>query len=422
MLEIVFAMNTAPLPGPASPETQDLTPEIQELFRKLSERGPREAGKLLSGYPETFIVDMLELLNPAMAVDVLECLPDDRQQAVLAAAPVETSRQWMRNESYREHTIGRLMQPPLAVFRPATTIGDAIEQIRTLTRHTIITYGFVTDDSDRLLGVIVMRDMMLATREQTVGEVMLTDPFYLHPEMTLTEAMNAVLARHYPVYPVCNGSGELIGLLRGQMLFEAQAVELSAQAGSMVGVEKQERLTTPWARSLRFRHPWLQVNLISGFIAAAVVGYFQNTIDRILVLAVFVPVLIGQSSNTGVQTLSVALRGMTLGELHSGRARLLIAKETWLGFVNGLLTGVTGGIGMFVFAKFQGNPQALRLALVVFLAVTGSCLLSGIAGALVPLVMRKCGADPVTASSIVLTTITDVASLAVFLGLATLMV
>jgi magnesium transporter len=307
-------------------------------------------------------------------------------------------------------------------FRPETTIAEATEQIRRLTRHAIITYGFVTDENEKLLGVIVMRDMLLGRPEQEMQEIMLRDPFYLQPGMTLTEAMNAVLARHYPVYPVCDGAGKLVGLLRGQMLFEAQAVELSAQPGSMVGVEKQERLTTHWLRSLRFRHPWLQVNLISGFIAAAVVGYFQDTIDRILVLAVFVPVLIGQSSNTGVQTLSVALRGMTLGELHSGRARTLVAKETWLGFLNGLLTGVTAGIGMFVFATLQKNPQAWLLSLVVFLAVTGSCLLSGICGALVPLTMRRFGADPVTASSIVLTTITDVASLAVFLGLATWMI
>jgi magnesium transporter len=412
-------MNSSPNPETSSPLSHDLTPELKTIFRAVVERAPSEAARLLDGYPETFVVEMLELLNPAMAVDVLECLPDDREQAVLAAAPPETSRQWMRNESYPEHTIGRLMQPPLAVFRPETTIAEATEQIRRLTRHTIITYGFVTDENEKLFGVIVMRDMLLGRADQQVEEIMLRNPFYLHPEMTLTEAMNAVLARHYPVYPVCDASGQLLGLLRGQMLFEAQAVELSAQPGSMVGVEKQERLTTPWLRSMRFRHPWLQVNLVSGFIAAAVVGYFQDTIDRILVLAVFVPVLIGQSSNTGVQTLSVALRGMTLGELHSGRARLLVAKETWLGFVNGLLTGVTAGIGMLVFAKLQGNPQALLLAWVVFLAVTGSCLLSGIAGALVPLIMRRCGADPVTASSIVLTTITDVASLAVFLGLAT---
>jgi magnesium transporter len=415
-------MNTSSNREASSPETQELAPELERLFRALVARAPREAVQLLHGYPETFVVDMLELLNPAMAVDVLECLPDDRQQAVLAAAPLESSRQWMRNESYPEHTIGRLMQPPLAVFRPETTIAEATEQIRRLARHTIITYGFVTDENEKLLGVIVMRDMLLGRPEQEVQEIMLRDPFYLQPGMTLTEAMNAVLARHYPVYPVCDGGGKLLGLLRGQMLFEAQAVELSAQPGSMVGVEKQERLTTHWMRSLRFRHPWLQVNLISGFIAAAVVGYFQDTIDRILVLAVFVPVLIGQSSNTGVQTLSVALRGMTLGELHSGRARILVAKETWLGFLNGVLTGVTAGIGMLVFATLQRNPQAWMLSLVVFLAVTGSCLLSGIAGALVPLVMRRLGADPVTASSIVLTTITDVASLAVFLGLATWMI
>lgn len=415
-----FIMNEQEtFPEASSSNQQELQPELQKLFRQLVERAPREAVEMLGDYPEPFVVQMLELLNPAMAQDVIDCLPDARRQAVLAAAPIATSRQWMRNDSYPEHTIGRLMQPPLAVFSPETTIGEATEQIRRLSRLAIITYGFVIDEEDKLLGVIVMRDMMLGRLNQPLREIMLTNPFYLNPRMSLTEAMNAVLARHYPVYPICDDEGRLVGLLRGQMLFEAQAVELSAQPGSMVGVEKQERLTTPWMRSLRFRHPWLQVNLVSGFIAAAVVGYFQGTIDRILVLAVFVPVLIGQSSNTGVQTLSVALRGLTLGELRSGRERQMVIKETWLGFVNGALTGVTAAIGMFVFAKIQGNAQALLLAWVVFLAVTGSCLMSGIAGALVPLIMRKFGADPVTASSIVLTTITDVVSLAVFLGLAT---
>jgi magnesium transporter len=412
---------TFPEASPAANQ-QELQPELQKLFRQVVERAPREAVEMLADYPEPFVVQMLELLNPAMAQDVIDRLPDARRQAVLAAAPIATSRQWMRNDTYPEHTIGRLMQPPLAVFSPDTTIGEATEQIRRLSRLAIITYGFVIDEEDKLLGVIVMRDMMLGRLNQKLREIMLTNPFYLNPRMSLTEAMNAVLARHYPVYPICDDEGRLVGLLRGQMLFEAQAVELSAQPGSMVGVEKQERLTTPWMRSLRFRHPWLQVNLVSGFIAAAVVGYFQGTIDRILVLAVFVPVLIGQSSNTGVQTLSVALRGLTLGELRRGRERDMVIKETWLGFVNGALTGITAAVGMFIFAKFQGNAQALRLALVVFLAVTGSCLMSGIAGALVPLVLRKFGADPVTASSIVLTTITDVVSLAVFLGLATWMI
>ena len=103
--------------------------------------------------------------------------------------------------------------------------------------------------------------------------------------------------------------------MRGQTLFEQQAFEISAQAGTMVGVEKEERLGTPWLRSLKFRHPWLQLNLLTAFLAAAVVGMFQDTIDQLVVLAVFLPVLAGQSGNTGCQALAVVLRGITLGEL-----------------------------------------------------------------------------------------------------------
>jgi len=213
-----------------------------------------------------------------------------------------------------------------------------------------------------------------------------------------------------------------IGLIRGQMLFEAETVELSLQAGSMVGVEREERLTTPWPTSFRFRHPWLQGNLFAGFIAAAVVGYFQGTIDRLVALAVFLPVVIGQSSNTGVQTLAVALRGMTLGELKTGGELGLITKETFLGLPNGALTGVSAALGMFVFATMQHSPVALKLSLVVFFSMAGSCLISGIFGASIPLLLRKFGTDPANASSIVLTTITDVTTLAVFLGLATWLV
>jgi magnesium transporter len=314
------------------------------------------------------------------------------------------------------------MEPPLAVFRPEETVGEATEQIRHLVKRAFITYGFVTDENDRLLGVVVMREMLLSDKNQRVDEIMLKNPFYLTPEMTLTAAMKAVLMRHYPVYPVCDREGRLIGLMRGQMLFEAQAVELSAQPGSMVGVEKEERLSTPWSRSFRYRHPWLQVNLILGFVAAAVIGYFQVTIDRLVALAVFMPVVIGQSSNTGVQTLAVALRGMTLGELAAGREGRLVFKETFLGFLNGALTGLTAALGMFLFASLQKSPDAVKLSLVIFISMAASCLISGIFGAVVPLVLRRMSIDPANASSIVLTTITDVVSLAVFLGLATWMV
>src|SRR6266705_48497 len=295
---------------------REIEPELRELFTKVVERDPREAVKMLEPYPDEFVVQMLELLNPASALNILDCFDPPRRQTVLATASVEDTQQWMRNQTYPERTIGRLMQPPLAVFRLQTTVAEATEQIRRLASKAIITYGFVTDEQEKLLGVIVMRDLLLAQNNQ---EIMLANPFYLTPEMSLTDAMRAVLVRHFPVYPVCEKTGRLIGLLRGQMLFEAETIELSAQPGEMVVVEREERLTTPWLRSLKFRHPWLQINLFSGLLAAAVVGYFQETIDRVIALAVFLPVLIGQAANTGVQALAVSLRGMTLGDLRSGR-------------------------------------------------------------------------------------------------------
>jgi magnesium transporter len=233
--------------------------------------------------------------------------------------------------------------------------------------------------------------------------------------------MRLVLNRHYPVYPVCDG-GRLVGLVRGGVLFQEQAIEISAQPGAMVGVEKEERLSTPWPTSLKYRHPWLQLNLLTAFVAAGVVGVFQKTIDELVILALFLPVLAGQSGNTGCQALAVALRGMTLGELRPGRERALVMKEGLLGLLNGTFVGITAGIGMFVVARSQQNPHAPVLALVVMMAMIGSCVVSGLSGALIPLTLKKLGADPATASSIFLTTATDVASMGLFLSLATWLV
>jgi magnesium transporter len=204
-------------------------------------------------------------------------------------------------------------------------------------------------------------------------------------------------------------------------MFEEQSLEISAQPATMVGVE-EERLTTPWPRSLKFRHPWLQINLLTAFLAAAVVGFFQDTLDQLVILALFLPVLAGQSGNTGCQALAVTLRGITLGELRPGSEKKLVAKEASLGFLNGLLVGLVAGGGMYFTAMKQGNTSAIMLALAVLLAMIASCVVSGVSGALIPLTLKKFGFDPATASSIFLTTATDVASMGCFLGLATLLI
>lgn len=398
------------------------TDSVEHLAAEAQRRSPRDAAALLATTAESIAAGVLQSLNPALAQDILDELPADRRTAVLAAASPQQRAQWIRNDKYAEDSIGRLMEPPSAVFGRTQTIAETIEAVRELSKTTFVTYVFIVDETRRLSGVVTMRDLLLSDREQKLEAVMLRSPFFLTPEMELPEAMKLVVRRHFPVYPVCEPDGTLLGQVRGQAMFEEQAYEISAQAGRMVGVDKEERLTTPWKRSLRFRHPWLQLNLLTAFVAAAVVGTFQDTIDRVVILAAFLPVLAGQSGNTGCQALAVALRGLTLGELQPGRERALVLKEGLLGLLNGAMVGVTAALGMFITATMQKHPSALLLAGIVFFAMVGSCVVSGISGALIPLTLRRLGTDPATASSIFLTTATDVASMGLFLSLATALI
>jgi CheY-like chemotaxis protein len=203
---------------------------------------------------------------------------------------------------------------------------------------------------------------------------------------------------------------------------QKRSFELTAVPGAMVGVEKEERLATPWLRSLRLRHPWLHVNLFTAFLAAAVVYFFQGTINRLLMLTVFLPVLASQSVNTGSQALAITLRGIVLGDMKPGKEPALLRKEAFLGLLNGTFVGLTAAAGMYIVAFLQHSHDAFILSIVVFIAMIGSCIISSISGMFVPLILKRFGADPVVASSIFLTTVTDVVSMGMLLGLASLLV
>jgi magnesium transporter len=395
---------------------------VAQLAEAVLKNGPYEAYELLAPQADAVVALVLSRENPAIADEILWEFPEARRTSILAAASAEQREQWTKNHSYPEDSIGRMMDPPTAVLRPELTVAQVVERLRPIVKKAVVTYGWVVDERGTLVGVVVFRELLFAEPHRPISDIMVANPFSLAPEQSLTEGMRAALKRHFPVYPVCDATGRLLGVVRGQSLFEQQAFELSAQAGTMVGVEKEERLGTPWRRSLRFRHPWLQINLLTAFLAAGVVGIFQRTLDELVVLAVFLPVLAGQSGNTGCQALAVALRGITLGELEGPMAKRVVAKEGLLGFLNGTLVGCTAGLGMFAFARMQGNADAALLALTVLLAMIVSCTVSGVSGAIVPLTLRRFGADPATASSIFLTTATDVVSMGTFLGLASWLV
>jgi magnesium transporter len=178
---------------------------------------------------------------------------------------------------------------------------------------------------------------------------------------------------------------------------QKQSFKLASQPGAMVGVEKEERVDTHWIRSFMLRHPWLQFNLLTSLAGGAMVMLFQDTVSRLLILAVFVPVLTSQACNTGSQALAITLRGLALGDLKTGKEKNLVLKEALLGVLNGALVGLVAGATMYMVAKSQHLSIAFMLGVVVFFAMIGSCAISGICGAIVPLALKKFGADPATA-------------------------
>jgi len=409
---------------PDSAITLNMTTEEQRalLVPLVKSRPPAEAADLLEKYPAATIGAVLLNLNPAFSQSIIAALPGGLVAGVMQAVSPERAMQWTHNAAYPDDTIGRMMEPAISVFPPEMTVAQTVTELRTLVKKAFITYGYVLDPQGKLVGIITMRDLLFAADETPLADIMLRDVFFLLPTQPLEDAMRQVLDRHYPVYPVCDANGILVGLVRGQAMFEEHSFEITAQAGTMVGVEKEERLTTHWLQSFKFRHPWLQLNLLTAFVAGAVVGMFEGTVERLVVLAAFLPVLAGQSGNTGCQALAVTLRGMTLGELKPGQERQLVFKEALLGAMNGAFTGLIAGGGMYAYASRQNLPEALLLAFVVWLALVGACVTSGICGALIPLTLKRVGADPATASSIFLTTATDVVSMGLLLGLATILV
>jgi len=384
--------------------------DIAGLVRAVRARVPMDAAQMLAKETPERIAEVFAELPQVLAGHIKAYLPPDVRSRV--------------GESYAEvveNTVGEMMEPALAVLPQTTTVQEAIDFLRNHEESRQITYMYVADAENRLVGLVVLRDLILAEPHERLSDLMLPEPFALTPEMELAEADKAAIHRHYPVYPVVDPDRHVIGVVRGWRLFERQAIEISAQSGQMVGVDKEERLYTGIWPAFRMRHPWLQVNLLTAFAAGLVVSLFEGTISQIVALAAFLPILAGQSGNTGCQALAITLRGLTLGDLNHYPVRKLITKELILGALNGALTGIVAGLAMYWTSGTSGQ-EAVMLGFVILLAMTGACMASGLFGVLVPLTLKRFGADPCTASSIFLTTGTDIAGMGLMLGLATLLV
>lgn len=319
-------------------------------------------------------------------------------------------------------TVADLMQPAVGVLKDTDNVAEVVKYLTRSQTPAQVSYVYVTDGNGVLVGVLSLRDVILAKPGDTLSDIMVTEPFAFQAEETLSASIMAAMKRRLPRFPVVDADGRLVGIVTAWSLMERVATELSSQSGKMVGVDKEERISTSVLGAFRMRHPWLQINLLTAFAAAFVVGLFEDTIAQIVALAVFLPVLAGQSGNTGCQALAITLRGLTLGELQDYPVGKLLRKEILLGALNGLLVGVVAALAMWIYAAMTGATAPHLLALTILIAMIGACIGSGIFGVLVPLSLKRFGADPATASSIFLTTFTDIIGMGLMLLLATTLI
>lgn len=409
-------------------ETALLLEKLQpEEAARILERSPLRRG--VPGIerltPEA-AAKVLERMNPAAAVKILDALDPSRTAVLLARLDPETRAPLLGGfhprkvkelntlMSYPPDTAGSLCDSRPVTFRPETSVREALARIRMLPGRRIEDI-YLVDEQGRLTGSITLQDLVRADLKAQLETIASPAPVSV-PAMATREELVELLQKHrLTAVAVTDFENHLLGSIHEETLFTAVREEAAADIQIMTGASADERALSKASFAIKKRLPWLQVNLLTAFLAAFVVSLFESTIAKFSVLAVLMPVVAGQSGNTGMQALAVTLRGLAMREIRLRHWVRVEMKEALVGVANGIAVAVTVAACVYLWNR------SLGLALVIGASMVLSMMLASIAGAAVPMLMTSLGQDPAQSSSIILTTITDCVGFASFLGIATLL-
>ena len=381
------------------------------LFRRLA---PATAGRVLEALPRTLALSLLSELLPTEAVLILGTLQEESRNSLTEALDPAIRGEIHELMSYPPDSAGRLMDTRIELFRTAMTARQALDVLRRSRTRTTRSL-FLVDDENRLVAKVGIQDVAVADADERLERLARPVAASVHPLAPLEDVVEIVESRRLADLPVTDLDGRLVGVIYHSSLIQTMQEDLSADIQMMSGASPDERALSPALFAVRKRLPWLQINLLTAFLAAAVVGLFESMIAKYTALAVLLPVVAGQSGNSGAQALAVTMRGLVLREITPRQWLGVTIKEAGVGLVNGLAIAVTCGIGVYFWSRSTG------LVLVIMLSMVLAMVIAGLAGAIVPIVLKRLGQDPAQSSSIILTTVTDVAGFFSFLGIATLM-
>ncbi|MBU1645298.1 MAG: magnesium transporter [Gammaproteobacteria bacterium] len=363
--------------------------------------------------PEPQATELLAELEPARSAALLNRLDDEDRDRFMALLNPQVAAEIRALMAYPTDSAGQLMDPRVLAFRGELTAHEALARLRQ-TRRRGLRELYLIDDDGRLDGCVDIQDLALAEPDETLGRIArrITDAVQdTAPREDVVEKMQQDTVVDLPVIDF---DGRLVGAIRQAKLASAVQQETTLDIQTMVGASRDERALSAATFAVAKRLPWLQINLITAFLAASVVGLFESTIAKYTALAVLLPVVAGQAGNAGAQALAVTMRGLVLREISLRHWRRVVFKELNVGLMNGLAVAATTAIGVYVWSRSVG------LVLIIVAAMVISMVAAGFAGALVPIMLQRFGQDPAQSSSIILTTVTDVVGFFSFLGIATL--
>ncbi len=379
----------------------------------VSELGPEAGAALLATRPAEEIAKLAQEIPSDDAAALIDYLPEELSAAVLHLMRPKESTVVENLLEYAERTAGRIMNPNVFALSEDVTVGEAITEIQSARDVEMVFYLYVVDERRHLVGVVSLRRLLLVSPETPLKRIMTADITSARVDMDQEEVARQVAAYNLLAIPVVDAENKLVGIITVDDVIDVIKDEATEDIYRLAGVAGDERAFTPASESLRKRLPWLGINLITAFFAAAVVGLFEGTIDLFPVLAVFMPIVAGMGGNAGTQTLTVIVRGIALGELSWSNSRKALVKEVLVGLGNGVALGATAALVVWLI---RGSPT---LGLVLGLAMVINMFVAAAAGTLVPLGLRAANVDPALASSVFITTMTDMFGFFSFLGLAT---
>lgn len=382
----------------------DVLPELEEgvrdeVLEQIDDAQLAEAVKELDTDDVVYLVEDLEEEQQEKLLEALE--PVDR-------AAVEQSLQ------YPEETAGRLMQRELVKAPAFWTVGQTIDYMRAETDLPEQFYKvIIVDPAMRPVGAVPLSKLMATPRPVSLGAIMDEDVHVIPVEQSQEDVAYAFNQYHLVSAPVVDDDGRLVGVITIDDAMQVLEDEAEEDMLRLAGVGDEEISDSVWETAL-LRFPWLAVNLLTAIIASIVIGVFDATIEKLVAVAILMPIVASMGGNAGTQTLTVAVRALATRDLTPTNAIRIVARETLVGFANGVVFALlVGVVGVLWFGD-------LDLAIVLGAAMVINLLVAGMAGILIPLGLDKAGADPALASGTFVTTVTDVIGFFAFLGLATL--